>query len=106
METATSKQEASTPQEPKKRKVRVKSPKFKLPKSAPKPMRALWDQASQEEKEKAHQAAASILENWLGQVSREEIAKKLGIPRLRVWQMSQQALVGLVAALLKQPKAR
>jgi hypothetical protein len=98
--------EGTTPQEPKQRKKRVKNPKFKLPKSAPRPMRALWDSASQEEKEKAHQAAAAILESWLGQATREEIAKKLGIPPLRVWQMSQQALVGLVASLLKQPKAR
>jgi hypothetical protein len=98
--------EQETPKEPKQRKIRIKSPKFKLPKSAPKPMRSLWDSASQEEKEKAHQAAAAILENWLGQASREEIAKKLGVPPLRVWQMSQQALVGLVAGLLKQPKAR
>jgi hypothetical protein len=92
--------------EPKQRKRRVKNPKFKLPKSAPKPMKSLWDSASPEEKEKAHQAAAAILESWLGQATREEIAKKLGVPPLRVWQMSQQALVGLVAALLKQPKAR
>lgn len=106
METPTSGAQMSTPKEPKKRKVRVKNVKFKLPKGAPRPMRALWDSASQEEKEKAHQAAAAILENWLGQASREEIAKKLGVPPLRIWQMSQQALVGLVAALLKQPKAR
>jgi hypothetical protein len=98
--------EQETPQEPKQRKRRTKSLKFKLPKIAPKPMKSLWDSASQEEKEKAHQAAAAILESWLGQASREEIAKKLGVPPLRVWQMSQQALVGLVAGLLKQPKAR
>jgi hypothetical protein len=106
MESEMSSQETPTPQEPKKRKMRVKNPKFKLPQKAPKPMKSLWDSASQEEKEKAHQAAAAILENWLGQTTREEIAKKLGIPPVRVWQMSQQALVGLVAALVKQPKAR
>lgn len=96
-----------TMEEVKKRKwTRRKNPKFKLPKEAPKPMKALWDSASEEEKQKAHQAAVAILECWMGQASREEVSKKLGMPPLRVWQMSQQALVGLVAGLLKQPKAR
>ena len=96
----------ATPDQPKKRKVRIKSPKFKLPKVAPRPMKSLWDSATEEKKQKAHKAAAAILENWLGQTTRQEIAEKLGVPPLRVWQMSQQALVGLVAGLLKQPKAR
>lgn len=103
----TSNPEGTTPGEPKKHKgTRYKNPKFKMPKSAPKPMKALWDSATEEEKQKAHQAAVSILETWMGQASREEVAKKLGVPSLRVWQMSRQALVGLVAGLLKQPKVR
>jgi hypothetical protein len=106
METEKKGQEATPPDQQKKRKVRRKNPKFKLPKNAPKPMKALWDLATEEEKQKAHQAASAILENWMGQATRQEIAEKLGIPPLRVWQMSQQALVGLVAGLLKQPKAR
>ena len=73
----------NTSRKPKQRKRQgAKSLKFKLPKIAPKPMKSLWDSASQEEKEKAHQAAAAILESWLGQASREEIAKKLGVPPL------------------------
>jgi hypothetical protein len=100
-------QEGTTPGEPKKRKwMRHKNPKFKMPKIAPKPMKALWDNATEEEKQKAHQAAVGILETWMGQATREEVAQKLGVPSLRVWQMSQQALVGLVAGLLKQPKGR
>lgn len=107
MEQETQKQEGTTPGEPRKGKwARRKNPKFKLPKTAPKPMKALWDQASEEEKQKAHQAAVAILENWMGQATQLEIAQKLGTSPLRVWQMSRQALVGLVAALLKQPKAR
>ena len=90
----------------KQRKPRRKSPKFKLPKSAPEPVKALWDSATEEEKQKAHQAAVAILENWMGQSTQKEVAEKLGVPPLRVWQMSRQALVGLVAGLLKQPKAR
>jgi len=103
----TMNQEGPTQGEPKKRKwLRHKNPKFKMPTSAPKPMKALWDSATEEEKQKAHQAAVGILETWMGQASREEVAQKLGVPSLRVWQMSQQALVGLVAGLLKQPKVR
>jgi hypothetical protein len=99
--------EGPTPGEPKKRKwMRHKNPKFKMPTSAPKPMKALWDSATEEEKQKAHRAAVGILETWMGQATREEVAQKLGVPSLRVWQMSQQALVGLVAGLLKQPKVR
>src|SRR5580700_6150083 len=103
----TTKPEGTTPEESKKGKWRRrKNPQFKLPKVAPKPMKALWDSATEEEKQRAHQAAVAILESWMGQATRQEIAKKLGMPPLRVWQMSQQALVGLVAGLLKQPKAR
>jgi hypothetical protein len=99
--------EGTTSGESKKHKgIRYKNPKFKMPKNAPLPMKTLWDSATEEEKQKAHQAAVAILETWMGQASREEVAKKLGVPSLRVWQMSRQALVGLVAGLLKQPKAR
>jgi hypothetical protein len=105
MEQVTMKPEGT--EEPKRRKwMRRKNPHFKLPKTAPKPMKALWDSATEEEKQKAHQAAVAILETWMGQTTKQDVAKKLGMPPLRVWQMSQQALVGLVASLLKQPKTR
>lgn len=107
MEQVTTNLEETTSEVPKKRRwTRRKSPKFKLPLSAPKSVKALWDSATLEEKQKAHQVAVAILENWMGQATKQEIAVKLGIPPLRVWQMSQQALVGLVAGLLKQPKSR
>jgi hypothetical protein len=107
MEQEKKNQEGTTSDLPKRRKwTRRKNPKFKLPLKAPEPVKALWDAATLEEKQKAHQAAVAILEIWMGQSTRQEMAQKLEIPPLRVWQMSQQALVGLVAGLLKQPKAK
>ena len=104
METGTG--QGETTPEKKRRKPRLKSPQFKLPTNAPQSVKALWDAATEEEKQKAHKAAVAILENWMGQSTQSEIAKKLGVPPLRVWQMSRQALTGLVAGLLKQPKGR
>jgi hypothetical protein len=36
---------------------------------------------------------------WLGKRDREAVAKELSIPTLRVWQLSQQALSGMLAGL-------
>jgi hypothetical protein len=43
---------------------------------------------------------------WLGKVTREEAATELGLSTLRLWQLSQQAVAGLVAGCLKQPRFR
>ena len=85
-------------------KGRVKR-KFKMPNRPALAVRTLWETASPEEKEKAHQTAAVMLEYWTGRVRKEEAAQKLGIPPLRVWQLSQQALSGMAAGLVKQPKS-
>jgi hypothetical protein len=79
---------------------------FKMPKHVAMPVRGLWESAGEEERQKAHQAGVAILEMWLGQASRKEVAQRLEVPVLRVWQLSQQALTGLVAGLLKQPRMR
>jgi hypothetical protein len=47
-----------------------------------------------------------VLKAWLGKSSREEAARDLGLTPLRFWQISQQALAGLVAGCLKQPRFR
>jgi hypothetical protein len=70
------------------------------------PVRGLWEQATDEEKQTAHRQCMAILEYWLGKRSKQEIAGRLGVPSLRVWQMSQQALSGMLAGLLRQPKKR
>jgi hypothetical protein len=70
----------------------------------PLPVKALWDQASEAEKMQAHRTAAVLLQMWLGKVSRVEAARELGISPLRLWQQSQQAIAGMVAGNLRQPR--
>jgi hypothetical protein len=70
------------------------------------PVRALWEAASEAEQQRAHQVCIGILECWLGRSKREEVASRLEMSRLRLWQLSQQALGGMAAGLLKQPRSR
>ena len=84
----------------------LKRHKFAVPAKMPLPVRALWAQASPEEQIRAHLSATAILRTWLGKATREEAARDLGLSPLRFWQLSQQAVAGLVAGLLKQPRFR
>jgi len=93
---------------PKKRRVRKgrkRSVFLKTPRPAW-PVRGLWEQAPKEEKERAHKTCMLMLEYWLGKKSKAEIAKELEVSPLRVWQLSQQALSGMLAGLLTQPRKR
>ena len=78
---------------------------FRVPRPAV-PVRGLWESATEEQKDRAHRSAVAVMEYWLGRVTKQEAAQKLEIPPLRIWQLSQQALSGMVAGLLVQPKAR
>ncbi len=69
-------------------------------------VKALWEQASEEERTRAHQTCVLMLEHWLGRKTKAEMVTALGLPPLRVWQLSQSALSGMLAGLLKQPKMR
>ena len=80
--------------------------KFGPPQVFPRGVRELWTTATAAEQQAAHRACAQILAMWLGRRRREEVARELEIPPLRVWQLSQQALSGMLAGLLHQPKAR
>ena len=62
--------------------------------------------ASREEQETAHRSCTQILSMWLGKKQREEVSRELSIPPLRVWQLSQQALAGMLSGLLHQPRPR
>ena len=70
------------------------------------PMRALWEGASAEAQSKAHETAVWMLEYWLGRMSKAELAVQLGVTPLRVWQLSQQAIAGMVCGLVPQPRYR
>lgn len=82
-----------------------KRTKFRPPARFPQPVSELWKQASEEERRRAHLVCVGILEYWLGKKSKAEVAEDLGMPLLRVWQLSQAALSGMLAGLLKQPRA-
>ena len=79
---------------------------FAVPERAALAVRPLWDQASDEERGQAHRYAMAILESWTGRTSWVEVARKLGLPPVRVHQLSQQAVSGMLAGLLKQPRTR
>lgn len=70
------------------------------------PIKALYDAASEEERRQAHALSATILEYWTGLATKQEIASRLSVPPIRVWQISQRAAAGLVCGLLKPPSGR
>ena len=95
-------------EEPVKRRVRRgrKRTNFKKVPRMVYPVRALWDAASEEDRTRAHHTCVAILEMWLGKTSKAEIAERLELPPLRIWQLSQRALSGMLAALVHQPRTR
>jgi hypothetical protein len=80
--------------------------KFQRLPHPPQPVRALWTAASEEEKQRTHLACTVMLSYWLGKIDKAEAAAQLAVSELRVWQLSQQALAGMAAGLLKQPRTR
>lgn len=83
-----------------------KRTRFAVPQHPAKSVKALWLQASEKERDRAHRIGMLILETWLGKKSRLEAAKELDLPVLRFWQLSQQAVSGMLAGLLTQPRTR
>ena len=72
----------------------------------PLPMRALWESASSEQQKEAHEKTVWMLEYWLGRMSKQEAAETMSVTPLRVWQLSQMAISGMVCGLLPQPRYR
>ncbi len=97
---------AATPSRVRRPRLGLKRTKFAVPKAMPRPVKALWAAATPEAQARAHRAATAILRTWLGKATREEAAKELELTPLRFWQLSQQAVAGLVAGLLHQPRFR
>ena len=79
---------------------------FKMPPRPAIAVRGLWEAAPLEARERAHKAAGVLMQSWVGLKSRGQAAQELGVPPVRIWQLSQQALSGMVAGLLKQPRGR
>lgn len=88
------------------RRLRRRTARFALPRQMPVAVRALWRSASREAQTVAHERAQALLALWLGTRSKAEVAAELEVTPLRVWQMSQAALCGLVCGLLPQPRTR
>ena len=84
--------DARTTAEPMPRTRRFKKRRFKKVPRMPVPVRALWEAATEEERKRAHETCALILELWVGKATKAEAAERLKVPPLRVWQLSQQAL--------------
>ena len=85
---------------------RKKRTRFGVPHYKPRPVKALWESATDEERERAHELAMVMLEYWTARLSKQEAATKLGLAPIRVWQLSQQAVMGMLAGLLTQPRDR
>lgn len=79
---------------------------FKEPPRPALPVRTLWLTASEEQRKRAHKIGVLMMEYWMGRITKEEVGASLGTSPLRVWQLSQQALSGMLAGLLVQPKTR
>jgi hypothetical protein len=79
---------------------------LKAPATFALPVRTLWELATAEQRERAQEAGVAILEYWTGRITKAEVAKRLNLPPVRVWQLSQQATSGMIAGLLVQPKTR
>lgn len=79
---------------------------FQPPRQVPSSVRSLWEAAGPEERARAHTTCVAILSMWLGRKTRQQVATELELPPLRVWQLSQAALSGMLAGLLKQPRGR
>lgn len=77
---------------------------FQVPARMPLGVRELWKAATEEERARAHRQATVILAHWLGKRTKTEAAAELEVKPLRVWQLSQMAVSGMVAGLLKQPR--
>ena len=81
--------------------------KAKLPKVLPSiPLRAMWEQAKAEDQNQAQKASMVIMEYWLGRLTKTEAAAKLEMKPIRVWQLSQQAILGMSTGLLTRPRFR
>lgn len=91
---------------PRRKRTGRKRTVFQAPARPAPAVRELWTQASQAEQRRAHETCMLMLEYWLGKKSKQEVASELGVPLLRVWQLSQQAVSGMLAGLLKQPRRR
>ena len=80
--------------------------RFPTPRRAAVAVRGLWEQAGEEERKRAHEAATAILAWWLGLETKSKTAERLEVTPLRLWQMGQMALSGMTASQLRRTEER
>lgn len=108
MQTDEQQEQEPTSSNPRRRRKRTgrKRTVFQPPERPARGIRELWKQASEEERKRAHELGMRMLEYWLGKKTRAELSEELGLPGVRIYQLSQQAVSGMLAGLLKQPRRR
>lgn len=105
LDESTTQTSATTPRPRRRRAGRKRVTFHRFPQPAPS-VRGSWLIASETERSQAHRLCMAILEYWMGRASKEDVAERLGLPPLRVWQLSQQALSGMLVGLLRLPRGR
>lgn len=70
------------------------------------PISAILSAATEEETQKARLICNELLGYWLGHESKASLARRLNMPPIRVWQLSQRAMTGMMAAMLRPPTGR
>jgi hypothetical protein len=69
-------------------------------------VRGLWKMATEEEQQNAKRLGIKIIQEWTNQISKSQAAKDLKMTPVRYWQLSNQAIAGMLAGLLDQPRSR
>lgn len=69
-------------------------------------VRGLWKIATEEERQNAKRLGIKIMQEWTGQISKSQAASDLKMTPVRYWQLSNQAIAGMLAGLLDQPRSR
>lgn len=72
----------------------------------PSGVRDLWEQTAPEVREQARRRAMVLLEYWSGRKTKAESAAELHLPPVRIWQLTQAGLSGMVVGLVKQPRRK
>src|SRR5262245_18181456 len=83
-----------------------KRARFGIRKEPARSVKSLWEGAIEDDRQRAHRTCMAILEMWLGKKAKGDVERELGLSGIRVWQLSQSALSGMLCGLLKQPRTR
>lgn len=69
-------------------------------------VRGLWKMATEEEQQNAKRLGIKIIQEWTNQISKSQAAKDLKMTPVRYWQLSNQAIAGMLAGLLDSTRLK